>query len=1007
MITPRRARLVRVPDLHAFRQVIVGLAAQGTSNLEPRSENRERRTENGERRTTNAEPSLMVVPTRSAGQQLQRHTPAAICVTRDELYEQLHARLPDPPRRLTPIERDVLAQAAARAVASRGSRVSFQIRPGLVAEMLRFYDQLRRHGQHVKRFEELILEALSPDELGRAADRMRRQTRFLADTFREYERRVEDAGACDEHLLRDRLVDNPAADPVRHIIVTVADWIADVDGLYGSDFDLLARLPGLQAVDIVITETVLNSGFDERLHTWWPGIEDVAVGRVSRVGRVGQVGQVDLPDLPDLPRRPVLVTPAGGAADQPWWTFRDREEELIAIVRRLRTDEGTKDAAALDRVAIVFKRPLPYVYLAPAIFGGAGMAYQTPASLPLAVEPAAASLDLVLDVVASNFTRGAIVALLRSPHLTFTSGDAKITREAISALDRALSEARYLGEPEKLAALAVSWSDRASEPALQAALAIADDLAPLATSRAASQQLRTLRQFWSAHVAAVIDSDAFSGREHRARGAIDNMLAALEAAHAAQDDPVWTIQDLEIGVRRGIEEQTFGATSAGSGVHLLDDQAVRYGDFEEVAIVGMVESDWPDRPTRNIFYPPALLKALGWPSEQDRRAAADARFVDLLSSASRRTTISTFVLDDDALVTRSVQLDEIPRAGLSAIERSAVEHTSVFLDEMLSADPPNMDALQPGMRDWAEFRSGRTSADAPEFHGNVATGDLARAPAHAWTVSALETYLECPFKFLAQRILKLEEEPDDEEVMDPRRQGQFVHAVFEKFFAEWQAAGNRAITPQNLDAARNTFTSIVDQSLENLPSAEAGLERTRLLGSPAAAGLGDAVLRMEAERPVAVIERLLEHDLRGDFTFAATDGLRTVPLKGKADRLDLLEDGTFRLIDYKLGRAPNRSRALQLPIYSLCAEQRLTSYRGRTWVLGEAAYLAFKGPRRVVPLFTSPAERAKVLDEAQQRLVDTIDAIARGEFPPTPDDVFRCETCSFATVCRKDYVGDV
>jgi CRISPR/Cas system-associated exonuclease Cas4 (RecB family) len=96
-----------------------------------------------------------------------------------------------------------------------------------------------------------------------------------------------------------------------------------------------------------------------------------------------------------------------------------------------------------------------------------------------------------------------------------------------------------------------------------------------------------------------------------------------------------------------------------------------------------------------------------------------------------------------------------------------------------------------------------------------------------------------------------------------------------------------------------------------------------------------------------------------------------------------------------------------LPIYSLCAEQRLAGHKGRNWQLGEAAYLAFKGPKRVVPLFATAADRAKVLAEAQQRLADTIDAIERGEFPPTPDDVWRCETCSFASVCRKDYVGDV
>jgi len=121
----------------------------------------------------------------------------------------------------------------------------------------------------------------------------------------------------------------------------------------------------------------------------------------------------------------------------------------------------------------------------------------------------------------------------------------------------------------------------------------------------------------------------------------------------------------------------------------------------------------------------------------------------------------------------------------------------------------------------------------------------------------------------------------------------------------------------------------------------------------------------------------------------------------------LLDDGTFRLIDYKLGWPPDRMRALQLPIYSVCAEQRLANRQGRQWRLGEAMYLAFKGPKRVVPLFASSANRDEVLDKAQQRLADTIDAIGRGEFPPTPDDVYRCETCSFAAVCRKDYVGDV
>ena len=141
--------------------------------------------------------------------------------------------------------------------------------------MLRFYDQLRRQSQQVKRFEELIDGALGSDDGDRAAERMRRQTRFLADAFRDYERRVRESDGCDEHTLRERLIAEPAAEPVRHVIVTVADWIADDHGLFAADFDLLTSIPGLESLDIVATDAILGSGFHERLHNWWPGLDEV------------------------------------------------------------------------------------------------------------------------------------------------------------------------------------------------------------------------------------------------------------------------------------------------------------------------------------------------------------------------------------------------------------------------------------------------------------------------------------------------------------------------------------------------------------------------------------------------------------------------------------------------------------------------------------------------------------------------------------------------------------
>src|SRR5262249_14163358 len=131
-------------------------------------------------------------------------------VTRDGFYDLLYRRSTDPPRRLSPFERDAMAQAAAReASAEIDPQSTFPLRPGLVAEMLRFYDQLRRQTQRVSRFEELLEQSLSREvDFDRGAARMLHQTRLLAGTFRAYERRIDESDACDEHSFRDWLLTN-------------------------------------------------------------------------------------------------------------------------------------------------------------------------------------------------------------------------------------------------------------------------------------------------------------------------------------------------------------------------------------------------------------------------------------------------------------------------------------------------------------------------------------------------------------------------------------------------------------------------------------------------------------------------------------------------------------------------------------------------------------------------------------------------------------------------------
>jgi ATP-dependent helicase/nuclease subunit B len=269
----------------------------------------------------------------------------------------------------------------------------------------------------------------------------------------------------------------------------------------------------------------------------------------------------------------------------------------------------------------------------------------------------------------------------------------------------------------------------------------------------------------------------------------------------------------------------------------------------------------------------------------------------------------------------------------------------------------------------------------------------------------VERYLECPFKYFAAYVLRLPEERDEESGLTAQERGQFLHEVFEAFFAAWQASGRGSLTTEHLAEALALFELVAEERLASVSESDRALERTHLLGSAAASGLAERAFGFEIEQGGNVIERLLEHELEGQFEFATAAGPRRVRLRAKADRIDLMADGTLRLVDYKLGKAPKPSRVLQLPVYGVCAQQSLEGRHGRSWTLGRAGYVAFREKNAFVELGAS-SSLAQAVETGQERLLAAIDGIERGEFPPKPDEPFICTRCGYAAVCRKDYVGD-
>lgn len=1001
-VSVRSTRLHRVPHLAGFRATLVELVR----TLEPASVGH----------------AFVLVPSRAAGEQLRRTIEDASLDRlgasmlfppmgpREDWYAALASRLRPMPRLLTGFEREVMLAAAARAAADAGTPPPFHVRPGLIAEMMALYDHVHRLGRTVDDFERNFeLELEKGIDVDRGAERLLQQTRFLVAAFRDYAARVEASGALDEALLRQRLLAGPVAQPLAHAIVALADRVADPDGLWPADFDLLTRLDGLLTIDIVCTEGALASGLLERLRAALPGIDERQVSVAA-----------DLPTL-EAPQ------PAGDRQATHVFISRDREEELAAVARRLKSDMGGR--VPLARIALVVRRPLPYLYLAREVFGSAGIPFETLDTLPLAAEPYAAAVDLAMNAALADFSRRSLTALLRAPQFAFG-----VELGAIAALDAALADARFQGGIERLETLEREWASLGAPanrderrrvnalPALRAALEAARQLIPLANATRAIDRIGALLAFLRQRDAAAaerphdraeaesagFDADDIAAREQRVRAAVVGAIAALGEAYRRHDpDADVDLVTLAAAVRRWLGARTFALRTGTPGVQIVDAQAARFGVFDDVQLMGLVNGEWPEPPRRNVLYPASLMMLLEpaptTPVDTVRRErevieAARASFRDLLALARRRVRVSSFLLESDAIVESSALVDEIPLAGLPVAHAPAAPPGRVFLHEAMALHPPALHALPARAARWACARLEDRGA-AGRFQGEAGAWMMPRI-----SVSRLERYLDCPFRFYASEVLRLEEEPEDEDTRTPLERGRFLHELFEEFFTEWQRQGRRRITPESLPEARSLFETICERHLATLPPAEAALERTRLLGSAVSAGIAHRVLAMEAERSVEVSERLLEYALQGDFTVRAEGRTRTVRLSAKADRIDLLADGTMRVIDYKSKLTPDVKQALQLPIYSFCARERLRGHDGRDWRLSEALYLSFEGERAVAPLRARGRSLEELVDEAQARMLETLDRIEAGSFPPSPARKSLCNACPYSAVCRLERV---
>ena len=386
-----------------------------------------------------------------------------------------------------------------------------------------------------------------------------------------------------------------------------------------------------------------------------------------------------------VPCSPFAAATTGTAETRHVFVSRDREEELRDVARAIRARAAATDGVAARPTAIVFHRPLPYLYLAQQVLTDARVPYQAFDALPLAAEPYAALLDLVLAsrAPAARAKRSSRCCDRRSLSLRrWTASASRLADVARStrcwpsgaprrgAIRISPKSTAYFGDatragrlrrgraPARAARAAAAVAARA-RCRFATALGVGAGAAPSRRSCGATRRAAgaTIRGAIGTSARARPSSACSTGSRTRSRA------TTTARGPTSTSPPRFVTRSKRRRSRRGAAQR---------GVHLVDAVAARFGEFDHVHLVGLVETDWPERPRRNIFYTSGLLKSLGWPQEADQ-ARARAGGVPRSARCFRDETLRlhAFQLEGDAIVALSPMV-ELAR-GMSTVDAEPVD----------------------------------------------------------------------------------------------------------------------------------------------------------------------------------------------------------------------------------------------------------------------------------------------------------------------------------------------
>jgi ATP-dependent helicase/DNAse subunit B len=462
-----------------------------------------------------------------------------------------------------------------------------------------------------------------------------------------------------------------------------------------------------------------------------------------------------------------------------------------------------------------------------------------------------------------------------------------------------------------------------------------------------------------------------------------------------------------------LESLTIRVASHGA-VLVAEPLEIRAQRFRAVFVCGMQEGSFPAPGSPEPFLPDdrrlelAARSGLRLRLREDALARERYLFYSCVSRATEQVVVSYRSSDEEGNIELpSPFVDDL--AELFVPEWRARRRRRLLADVVWAEDEAPTERERARARALAARKAGARSAPPSLGLGEAALGKIRHT--EILSAGALETYAECPVKWLVERELQPRPlEPDPE----PMVRGSLIHGVLERLLGEL----GRPLTTGSLHEANRILDRLLAEPMPELARGRIEAVRTAALRS------------IEAD-----LRRYLAHEAGSgcdwdaealELKFGFDDQAGSLPalelteeirVRGVVDRVDVDGAGHAIVRDYKSGgRRPAyagarwaQDRQLQVALYMLVVSELMglepvaglyqplagDDLRSRgVFLTGSAVGASVVGTDA-----RSPEELREVLDDARERAVAIASRLRAGELEPCPETCSR-DGCKYPGICR-------